>query len=415
MSARKPALSFIFVTLFLDILGIGLIIPILPKLIEQLSDGNISAASHTFGWLAMLASLMQFLCAPLLGSLSDRFGRRVVILTSLLGSGLDYLLLAFAPTLPWFFLGRIIAGMTAANLTAAQAYIADVSPPEKRAKNFGLVGAAFGLGFVAGPALGGVLGNVNLRLPFFVAAGMTLLNWLYGMFILPESLPRAQRRAFDWKRANPVGSLVALKEHPIVLGLTMTYFLMMLAHQTFPSTWVLYTSYRYSWSPGQVGASLAIVGVMAMIVQGGLAGKVIPKLGERRSIIFGLANATVFMIAYGLATQGWMIYTLLVLGSLGGIAGPALQGLISRSIPLNEQGAVQGALASLSSLAGIIAPPMTTGLFGYFIGTQAPIHLPGVAFFLGAALMFGAMLLAVRAFGKVAPAEVSVPESPMAE
>ena len=400
MSARKPALGFIFVTLVLDILGVGLIIPILPKLIEQLSGGNVSAASHTYGWLAALFSLMQFVCAPVLGSLSDRFGRRGVILCSLFGSGLDYLLLAFAPTLPWFFLGRIISGMTAANFTAANAYIADVSPPEKRAQNFGLVAAAFGLGFVAGPALGGWLGNLNLRLPFFVGAGLAMLNWLYGLLVLPESLPLDQRRAFSWKRANPVGSLVALKKFPIVLGLTATYFLMMLAHQTFPSTWVLYTSYRYHWTPGQVGASLAIVGAMAMIVQGGLSRRIIPALGERRSIIIGLTNATVFMIAYGLATQGWMIYTLLVVGSLGSIASPAVQGLISRSVPLNEQGAVQGALASLASVAGVLAPPLTTSLFGYFISPQAPVHLPGVAFFLGAALMFVALLLATRSFRK---------------
>src|ERR1041384_7004924 len=230
MSARKPALGFIFVTLVLDILGIGLIIPILPKLITELSGGNVPAAALTYGWLAALFSLMQFVCAPVLGSLSDRFGRRAVILGSLFGSGLDYLLLAFAPTLPWFFLGRIIAGMTAANMTAAQAYIADVSPPEKRAQNFGLVAAAFGLGFVIGPAMGGLLGNVNLRLPFLVSAGLCLVNWLYGLLVLPESLPADQRRTFTWTRANPVGSLVALKHHPVVLGLTMTYFLMMLAH-----------------------------------------------------------------------------------------------------------------------------------------------------------------------------------------
>ncbi len=400
MTARKPALGFIFVTLVLDILGVGLIIPILPKLITVLSDGDLSAAAHTYGWLAALFSLMQFVCAPVLGSLSDRFGRRAVILGSLFGSALDYLLLAFAPTLPWFFLGRIISGMTAANITAANAYIADVSPPEKRAQNFALVAAAFGLGFVAGPALGGWLGNIHLRLPFFVGAGLTTLNWLYGLLILPESLPRDQRRAFSWKRANPVGSLLALKRFPVVLGLTATYFLMMLAHQTFPSTWVLYTSYRYHWTPGQVGASLAVVGVMAMIVQGGLSRRIIPALGERRSIVIGLTNATVFMFAYGLATQGWMIYVLLTLGSFGSIASPALQGLISRHVPLNEQGAVQGALASLASVAGVLAPPLTTSLFGYFISPQAPTPVPGIAFFLGSALMFSAMLLALRSFRK---------------
>jgi DHA1 family tetracycline resistance protein-like MFS transporter len=397
---RKPALGFIFVTLFLDILGVGLIIPILPKLIEELSGGNVSAASHTYGWLAALYSLMQFLCAPVLGSLSDRFGRRAVILWSLFGSWLDYLLLAFAPTLPWFFLGRIIAGVTGANFTAANAYIADVSPPEKRAANFGLVAAAFGLGFIAGPALGGVLGNIGLRVPFFAAAGLTLLNWLFGFFVLPESLSPKNRRAFDWKRANPVGSLAALKRHPEVFGLTETYFLMNLAHQVFPSTWVLYTSYRFNWTPKQVGLSLALVGVMAAIVQGGLARRIIPRLGERRSIVTGLTNATIFFAAYGCATQGWMIYVFIVVGTFGAIAMPALQGLISRSVPANEQGAVQGALASLASLAGILGPPLTTGLFGYFISAKAPLHVPGAAFFCGSTLMFIALLLALRSFRK---------------
>jgi len=401
MPARKPALGFIFVTLFLDIFGIGLIIPILPKLIEQLSGGDVSAASHTYGWLAALYSLMQFLCAPVLGSLSDRFGRRAVILSSLFGSWLDYLLLAFAPSLPWFFLGRIIAGVTGANMTAANAYIADVSPPEKRAANFGLVAAAFGLGFIAGPALGGWIGGqFGLRAPFLVTAGLTLLNWLYGFFVLPESLPREHRRAFDWKRANPAGSLVALKRHPEVLGLTETYFLMHLAHQVFPSTWVLYTSYRFDWTPKQVGLSLAAVGVMAAIVQGGLVRKIIPRLGERRSIIIGLANATVFFVAYGLATQGWMIYALIGIGSFGGIAMPALQGLVSRGVPLNEQGAVQGALSSLASLAGILGPVLATALFGYFISARAPVRVPGAAFFCGSMLMLIALLLALRSFRK---------------
>ncbi|MSU57977.1 MAG: MFS transporter [Pedosphaera sp.] len=401
MSARKPALGFIFVTLFLDILGIGLIIPILPKLIEQLSGGNVSAASHTFGWLAAVAALMQFLCAPALGSLSDRFGRRAVILTSLLGSWLDYLLLAFAPSLPWFFLGRVITGITSANITAANAYIADVSPPEKRAANFGLVGAAFGLGFIAGPALGGLLGQYSLRLPFLVAAGMTMLNWLYGMFVLPESLPREQRRAFDWKRANPIGSFVALRRHPELLGLTETYFLINIAHQVFPATLVLYTSFRYDWTPKQVGLSLALVGMMAAIVQGGLARKIIPKLGERRSIVVGLTNGAVFLALYGLASRGWMIYVLLVIGSFGGIAMPALQGMVSRCVPLNEQGAVQGALASLASLAGILGPVLATGLFGYFVSERAPVLVPGAAFFASSLLVFTALLLALRAFGKV--------------
>jgi len=398
--SRKPALGFVFVTLFLDILGIGLIIPILPKLVEKLCGGNVSSASSVYGWLAALYSLMQFIFAPVLGSLSDRYGRRMVILTSLFGSGLDYLLLAFAPTLPWFFLGRILAGITGANLTAASAYIADVSPPEKRAANFGIIGAAFGLGFVAGPAMGGLLGTVGLRIPFLVAAGLTLLNWLYGFFVLPESLPAANRRAFSWTRSNPVGSLFSLKRYPVVLGLTGTFFLIHLAQESIHSTWVLYTSYRYHWSSGQVGISLAIVGIMAAIVQGGLARRIIPALGERRSIIIGLINGTIVMLAYGLATQGWMIYAILAIGSLGSISMPAIQGLISRSVPLNEQGAIQGSLASVGSVAGIVGPPLATALFGYFVSPQAPIRVPGMAFFMGSLLIFCSLLLAIRSFVK---------------
>ena len=407
---RKPALAFIFVTLFLDILGMGLIVPILPKLIVELSGGKVEEASHTFGWLASLYGLMQFLALPILGNLSDRFGRRAVILTSVLGSGLDYLLLAFAPTLPWFFLGRIISGITSANMTAANAYIADVSPPEKRAANFGLVAAAFGLGFITGPALGGVLGDYGLRVPFYAAAGLTLLNWLYGLFVLPESLPQEQRRAFDWKRANPIGSFVALRRHPEVLGLTGTFFLLQVAHQVFPSTWVLYTGYRFSWTAKEVGFSLALVGIMAVIVQGGLARKIIPMLGERRSIIVGLSNAVVFIAAYGLATQGWMVYVLLVVGSMGGIATPAIQGLVSRGIPLNEQGSLQGALASVASLAGILGPIVATGLFGYFISPQAPVHLPGAAFFAASFMVLIGLLMALRAFRKI-PQTASAPTS----
>ena len=408
MISRKPALGFIFITLFLDILGIGLIIPILPRLIETLSGGDVSSASQTFGWLAALYSLMQFVFSALLGSLSDRFGRRPVILSSLFGSGLDYLLLAFAPTLPWFFLGRLIAGITGANITAASAYIADISPPEKRAQNFGIIGAAFGLGFIAGPALGGLLGNVGLRVPFLVASGLTLVNWLYGLLILPESLDRQHRRAFSWSRSNPVGSVIALKRFPVVLGLTGTFFLLYLGHNALVSIWVLYMSYRYGWTVGQTGLSLAIIGVMAAVVQGGLVRVAVPKLGERRAILIGLTISVLGMLGYGLATRGWMIYVILVAASLGGIAGPAAQGLISRGVPLNEQGAVQGALTSLASMAGIVGPPIATGLFGYFIGPRTLVHLPGVPFFLAAALNFTAMLLALRSFRRTPP----VPDAP---
>ncbi len=398
MTHRAPAIPFILVTLFLDVLGIGLIVPILPRLIEELSGGNVSSASTTFGLLASLYSLMQFLFAPVLGSLSDRYGRRPVILSSLLGSGLDYLLLAVAPTLGWFFVGRVIAGVTGANVTAASAYIADVSPPEKRAQSFGLIGVAFGLGFIAGPALGGLLGEIGLRLPFYAAAGLTLLNWCYGLLVLPESLDARNRRAFEWRRANPVGSLAALRRHAVVFGLAGTFFLLHVAHTAVHSTWVLYTAYRYGWTVTQTGVSMAIVGAMAAIVQGGLVRVVVPRLGERRAIGVGLSIGVFTMAGYALATEGWMIYPILVFGSLGGITGPAAQALISKTVAANEQGAVQGALSSLGSVAGFIGPLIATTLFGYFISPRAPVSVPGAPFYAGALFLLGALGLALRAF-----------------
>ena len=398
MKSRKPALTFVFITLALDILGIGLIIPITPRLIESLQPGGVAAASRTYGMLVALYSLMQFVCAPILGSLSDRYGRRPVILIALLGSALDYVFLAFAPTLAWFFVGRAISGISGANITAAMAYIADVSPPEKRAANFGLVGAAFGLGFILGPALGGVLGDVGLRVPFIVAGGLTLLNVLYGWFVLPESLASENRRNFSWARSNPVGSLLHLRRYPVVFGLAGTYFLIYLGHQVLPSTWVLYTSYRYGWTVKQTGLSLAVVGIMAAIVQGGLTRVVVARIGERKATIIGLIVAALSYAGYGLATKGWMIFPVLVVGSLSGIAGPAVQGLISRNVGADEQGGVQGSLTSLSSIAGIIGPPLATTLFAYFIRPTPSAHIPGAAFFFSSGLTITAMLLAVRSF-----------------
>ena len=409
MTPRKPALGFIFITLVLDVLGIGLIIPILPKLIEGFHGGSVVEASTTVGLLAALYSLMQFLFAPLLGNLSDRFGRRPVILASLLGSGLDYFLLAWAPNLAWFFLGRIVAGITGANFAAATAYIADISPPEKRAANFGLIGAAFGLGFILGPALGGLLGNVGLHIPFIVAGILTLLNFAYGWVALPESLALNNRRKFRWAHANPIGSLLDLRRYPIVLGLVETYFLVNLAHQALPATWVLYTGYRYHWTVGQTGLSLAVVGLTAAIVQGGLTRIIVRRLGERKTALLGLTIAALSYAAYGLATDGWMIYVIIAIGSTGGVAGPALQGLVSRGVGADEQGGIQGSLTSLASVAGIIGPPVATGLFGYFISDKSTIHLPGAAFFLSATLTFAAMILALRSFRKSGTQGTRVP------
>ncbi len=396
---RKPALSFIFITLVLDILGIGLVVPVLPKLVEQYQGGNVADASHMYGMLAAVYALMQFICAPVLGNLSDRFGRRPVILISLLGSGLDYFLMAFAPSLAWFFVGRVIAGITGANFSAASAYIADVSPPEKRAANFGLVGAAFGLGFIIGPALGGVLSEWGLQVPFIAAGVLTLINWLYGCFVLPESLAVENRRAFRFATASPVGTLEILRRHPMLLGLATAYFVLCVAHQVYPSTWALYTGHRFDWTPKMIGWSLAAVGVCAAIVQGGLTRKVIPKLGEHRAILIGVAVSALAYIGYGLVTQGWMVYPLIALGALGGISGPAMQSLISQGAGADEQGGVQGALASLNSLAGVVGPFFATGLFGYFITTKPEV--PGAAFFGAAALNLLGLAIAFSTMKKV--------------
>ena len=401
MNKRQPSIGFIFVTLLLDILGLGLIIPVLPELVKSFTGGDFGQASTTLGIMTAIFALMQFVFAPILGSLSDQYGRRPVILISLLGSGLDYLLLAFAPTLSWLFVGRVIAGITSANITAATAYIADVSPPEKRAQNFGLLGAAFGLGFTLGPALGGLLGGFGARVPFFVVAGITLLNWLYGYFVVPESLPVENRRPFDWRRANPIGSLWGLTKYPIVLGLAGTLLLTGLAQNALQSTWVLYTEYRFGWSTQAVGLSLAVVGISAMIVQGGFIRTIIPKLGERRSLIYGLIISTISFILYGLATKGWMMYAIPFFGAFGSLAQPSAQGIISQNVGANEQGSIQGALASLNSLTGVIGPLIATNVFSYFISASAPVHIPGAAFFAGSALIFVAILVTLNTFRRL--------------
>lgn len=396
---RQPALIFIFITLVLDILGIGMIVPVLPKLVEKFGSEDLGQAAHTYGLLASSYALMQFLFAPVLGSLSDRFGRRPVILISLFGSGLDLLLLAFAPSLSWFFVGRIISGITGANFSAATAYIADISPPEKRAANFGMVGAAFGLGFIIGPALGGILSEHGLRVPFLAASVLTLINWLYGCFVLPESLSPENRRPFSWAKANPVGALASFARHPMLLGLAAAYFLLCLAHQVYPATWVLYTGYRFDWTPKLTGWSLAAVGFCAALVQGGLTRKIVPALGEPKAILLGVMVAIISFTGYGLATAGWMVYPLIVFGSLAGITTPAVQAVISRGSGADEQGAVQGALTSLNSVAGILGPYAATWLFGHFIKTTPPV--PGAAFFCGAALNLLALLVAFKSMRKV--------------
>ena len=395
---REPAVKFIFVTLVLLVLGFGIIIPVLPGLVTSFRGGNVAEGSTSYGALVGIFALMQFIASPILGALSDRFGRRKIILVALGGASIDYVIMGLAPSLGWLFAGRMISGMTAGAIATCNAYIADVTPPEKRAQGFGLVGAAFGLGFIIGPAFGGVLGQHNLRLPFFVAAGCVGINWLYGMFVLPESLPIERRRAFEWKRANPVGALVVLRRFRGVLDLAAMYFTYTFGTVILQSIWVLYTGYRYGWSTLQVGLSLTMAGVMAAVVQGGLVRHILAWLGERGGLVAGLLWGSLIMAGYGLATQGWMIYLLLFVGSLAGITGPAAQSLITRHVPADQQGIVQGSLAGLTSLAGIFAPPLAAWSFGRFISPQSRFQLPGIPFFVAALLCLVALALALRSF-----------------
>lgn len=397
---RKLAagVPFILVTLFLDVLGIGIVIPVLPGLVSSFLGGDASAAAPWYAALASVYAVMQFLCAPLLGALSDRFGRRSVILASLFASGLDYLLLAFAPSLAWLFVGRVVAGITGASITAANAYIADVSTADDRARNFGLVGVAFGLGFIVGPALGGLLGGIGLRVPFFAAAAVVLVNALYGLFVLPESLPPENRRPFSWRRAHPLGGIAALRAYPLVAGLAVAFLFVSVAQRGLETVFVLYTDYRYGWGPVQNGLALALVGVTAAIVQGGLVRPVVARFGERRAVLLGIAISVLGNVGYGLASQGWVILTVLIVASLGGIAGPAIQGLIAGDVPSNEQGSVQGSLTSLLSASAIVAPIVSGAAFAAFSGDAAPLELPGAPFFVGAALLAVAWAWIVRTF-----------------
>lgn len=398
MNRRQAAIPFILITILIDVLGIGLIVPILPDLIVEMSGGEVSQGSSVYGIFIAVYAAMQFLFAPILGGLSDRFGRRPVLLVSLLGAGLDYLLMAVAPNLWILFLGRVIAGITGANLTVANAYIADVTKPEDRAKNFGLIGAVFGIGFIIGPALGGFLGNFDLRLPFFAAAGIALLNWLYGWFILPESLSSENRQLFSAGHFNPLRAFAALGRYPVVLGLTFTLVCTYLAQNILQSVWVLFTGFRFDWGPLQNGFSLTLLGLLTAIVQGGLIRVLLPKLGERRAIITGMAISTLSMTLYALVSQEWMIYVAMVIGSLAGIAGPAIQGLVSRNVSPREQGTVQGALASVASLTGVVGPLLGTQLFAFFTAPDTANPLPGAPFMLAAALSFVGLLAALRAF-----------------
>lgn len=398
--AHGKALSFIFLTMLIDVIGLGIIIPVLPALIEQITGGNISEASRTGGWLTFAYAGMQFLFSPVIGGLSDRFGRRPVLLASLFGFSVDYILMGFAPTIGWLFLGRIIAGITGASFTTAGAYIADVSTPEKRAQNFGLIGMAFGIGFIIGPVIGGLLGHFNPRLPFFAAAALALLNALYGYFILPESLKPENRRSFDWKRANPIGSLRHLGRYPLVLSLVISFVLIYLSGHATQSTWTFYTIEKFGWNERWVGYSLGFVGLMVAIVQGGLIRIVIPRIGQKRSVFVGLIFYTVGFFLFAIATKGWMMFLFVIPFALGGFAGPALQSIITSAVSPNEQGELQGALTSLISLTSIFGPLLMTNLFSYFSAPYAPVYFPGAPFLMGALLSLLSIYFSMRTLKK---------------
>ena len=397
---KSAAIGFIFITMLIDITGWGIIIPVIPKLIKELIHGDISEAAKIGGWLTFAYAITQFIFAPLVGNLSDKFGRRPIILISLFAFSMDYLLLAFAPTITWIFIGRIIAGITGASITTASAYIADVSTPENRAKNFGMIGAAFGLGFIIGPVIGGLLGQYGSRVPFYAAAVLCLLNFLYGYFILPESLSKNNRREFSLKRANPIGAFLNLKKYPQLIGLVISIFLLYTASHAVHSNWSYFTMYKFNWDEKMVGISLGAIGLLVGIVQGGLIRVINPKLGNEKSIYVGMALYTVGMFLFATATQSWMMFAFLIPYCLGGIAGPAMQAVISSQVPANEQGEIQGTLSSLMSASAIVGPPMMSTVFYYFTHKDAPFQFAGAPFILGGVLMLVSTIIAYFSFKK---------------
>lgn len=411
-AATNRAVMFLVALVLIDTIGFGIIIPVTPALIMDLGGVGVSEAAVIGGWLFFSFAIVQFLSAPILGNLSDRYGRRPVLLLSLAMFGVDYLLMGFAPTLALLFVGRILAGIPGASFTPAFAYIADVTPPEKRAKSFGLVGAAFGVGFILGPALGGLLAGLGPRAPFFAAAALAFANLAFGYFVLPESLPKESRRAFSWKRANPLGALAHLRRHKGLVGLAVVFLLVGLAGQVYATTWSFFTIARFGWSEALVGASLAAAGVIMAISQGGLSGVVTPRLGERRTAVVALVASAAGFAGFAFATESWMMFAWLLTSLLAGLAGPSIFALMSRLVPANAQGELQGANASLMSLASVIGPLLMPFLFGYFSRRDAVVVFPGAAFLAAAVLSVAAILLMVVLVPPDEPAPVE--EEPLA-
>jgi MFS transporter, DHA1 family, tetracycline resistance protein len=390
----RAAFVFILIMVAFDFLAFGIIAPVLPDLIRHFEGGDFARASDVTGYFGFAWALMQFIFSPILGAWSDRYGRRPVILISCFGLGIDYIVMAVAPSLWWLLVGRIISGITTSNISTAFAYVTDVTPPEKRARQFGLISAAFGVGFIVGPAVGGFLGNINLRFPFWAAAALSLANALYGLFILPESLPPERRAKSAWHMANPLGSLNLLRSHPELAGLSVVVTLYYLAHNALPSVWVLYTEFRYGWNQRDIGLSLAVVGVCAALVSGALVGPSVKHLGERRSLLSGLFFGVLGFASFGLATRGWMVLAAIPFIALWGVAAPAIQSLMSRRVDVSSQGKLQGAINSLRALTGMAGPILFTQVFALAISPRATIHLPGAAYLLAAVLLTCSLLLA---------------------
>lgn len=404
---RQAAVLFILITVLLDMLSFGIIIPVLPKLVEGFFFGDTAQAAVLYGLMGTAWAFMQFFCSPIQGALSDRFGRRPVVLLSNLGLGLDYVVMALAPNVGWLVVGRVISGMASSSFSTAGAYIADVTPPEQRAAAFGKIGMVFGLGFIIGPALGGWLGAIDPRLPFWGAAALSLMNAGYGYFVLPESLVSHKRMSFSWARANPVGSLVLLRSHHELFGLATVAFFSYLAHAILPSVSVLYMGYRYGWGPASVGLMMAGVGVAAMIVQGGLIRPITARFGERRTLLIGLLCGSLGFSVYGLAPEGWIFCLGIPVMAFWGLAGPSNQSLMTRHISSSEQGQLQGAIASINGMTGMIGPTLFTQTFAFFIRSDSdrgPQHstfttsldLPGAPFILASLMLLSAAVIAWR-------------------
>ncbi|MEM0938206.1 MAG: TCR/Tet family MFS transporter [Bacteroidota bacterium] len=400
MQNKKAALGFIFVTVLIDLVGIGLIIPIVPELIIELTHKSVSEAAFIGGLLTATYAIMQFIFAPILGGLSDKLGRRPVLLIALLGLGLDYLVIVFAPSLAWLFIARTISGICGSSMTVANAYIADISQDADRAKNFGLIGAAFGLGFIIGPAIGGFLGEMGTRMPFLAAAVLSLLNWVYGYIMIPESLLIENRRSFEWKRANPLGTVKNIFKYEVLVGLILCLFLVYIASFSVQGNWSFYTAEKFNWNPKDIGFSLTFVGVMVALVQGLTLGPIVKKIGEVNAVYLGLFFNLVGLLSFSVATKSWMAYAIIVPYAFSGLTGPAMQSIMTAQIPKNAQGELQGGLTNILMITAIVGPPLMTGIFTYYTNPKNDVYFPGAPFILACILAIIGSAFAYKSLSK---------------